>query len=198
MVSNLSIPIENCSSELLTFLPLFIVLTIPSNFEVETRKMFLLTKLLTFNIGYFIGECEDILKAKKIKDKFGTGKKASKEDTLNFILFNLLHRSLPQEDFVTDNSIYIPEWMLVIRPLIIDFDNEKEACIVKTIDYKIIKFNEMTEELAKLEDAIAFKNVSNINDDATLSITFFLFFLDLSVLINIFSASTVVSLSSTK
>ena len=34
---------------------------------------------------------------------------------------------------------------------IIDFDNEKEACIVKTIDYKIIKFNEMTEELAKLE-----------------------------------------------
>lgn len=78
-----------------------------------------------FNIGYFIGECEDILKAKKIKDKFGTGKKASKEDTLNFILFNLLHRSLPQEDFVTDNSIYIPEWMLVIRPLIIDFDNEK-------------------------------------------------------------------------
>ena len=78
-----------------------------------------------FNIGYFIGECEDILKAKKIKDKFGTGKKASTEDTLNFILFNLLHRSLPQEDFVTDNSIYIPEWMLVIRPLIIDFDNEK-------------------------------------------------------------------------
>ena len=34
---------------------------------------------------------------------------------------------------------------------IIHFDNEKDACIVKIIDYKIIKFNEMTEELAKLE-----------------------------------------------
>lgn len=34
---------------------------------------------------------------------------------------------------------------------IIRLDNEKDACIVKTADYKIIKFNEMTEELAKLE-----------------------------------------------
>ena len=34
---------------------------------------------------------------------------------------------------------------------IIEFSNEKEACIVKTVDYKIMKFNEMTEELAKLE-----------------------------------------------
>jgi len=34
---------------------------------------------------------------------------------------------------------------------IICFDNEKDACIVKTIDYKIMKFNEMTEELARLE-----------------------------------------------
>ena len=34
---------------------------------------------------------------------------------------------------------------------IIEFSNEKEACIVKTVDYKIMKFNEMTEELAQLE-----------------------------------------------
>ena len=34
---------------------------------------------------------------------------------------------------------------------IIHFDNEKDACIVETVDYKIIKYNEMTEELAKLE-----------------------------------------------
>lgn len=78
-----------------------------------------------FNIGYFIGECEDIIKAKQIKEKFGTGENASEKETLDFILFNLLHRSLPQEDIVTDNSIYVPEWMLVIRPVIIAFDNEK-------------------------------------------------------------------------
>ena len=34
---------------------------------------------------------------------------------------------------------------------IIHFDNEKEACVVKTIDYKIMKFKEMTEDLASLE-----------------------------------------------
>ena len=34
---------------------------------------------------------------------------------------------------------------------IIHFDNEKEACVVKTIDYKIMKFKDMTEELASLE-----------------------------------------------
>ena len=34
---------------------------------------------------------------------------------------------------------------------IIKFDNEKEACIVKTLDYKIMKFKEMTEDYAKLE-----------------------------------------------
>ena len=78
-----------------------------------------------FNIGYFIGECEDIIKAKQIKEKFGTGENASEKETLDFILFNLLHRSLPQEDIVTDNSIYVPEWMLLIRPVIIAFDNEK-------------------------------------------------------------------------
>ena len=78
-----------------------------------------------FNLGYFIGECEDIIKAKQIKNKFGTGKNASKQDVLDFILFNMLHKILPQEDIVTDNSIYVPEWMLVIRPIIIAFDNEK-------------------------------------------------------------------------
>ena len=34
---------------------------------------------------------------------------------------------------------------------IIRFDNEKDACIVKVLDHKILKFNEMTEDLAKLE-----------------------------------------------
>jgi len=34
---------------------------------------------------------------------------------------------------------------------ILCYDNGIEACIVKTVDYKIMKFNEMTEELAKLE-----------------------------------------------
>ena len=34
---------------------------------------------------------------------------------------------------------------------IIHFDNEKEACVVKTIDYKIMKFKDMTEDLASLE-----------------------------------------------
>lgn len=34
---------------------------------------------------------------------------------------------------------------------IICFDNEKEACIVKTKKYIVMKFCEMTEDLAKLE-----------------------------------------------
>ena len=34
---------------------------------------------------------------------------------------------------------------------IICFDNGQDACIVRTIDYKIMKFNEITEELARLE-----------------------------------------------
>lgn len=34
---------------------------------------------------------------------------------------------------------------------LIHFNNEKDACIVKTVDYKIMQFNEITEELAKLE-----------------------------------------------
>ncbi len=78
-----------------------------------------------FNINYFIGECEYIIKSKKIKEKFYNSKNLSKNDTLDFILFNLLHRTLPQEDIVADNSIYVPEWMLVIRPVIITLDNDK-------------------------------------------------------------------------
>lgn len=34
---------------------------------------------------------------------------------------------------------------------IICYDDGSEACIVKTTDYKIMKFKEMTEEYAKLE-----------------------------------------------
>lgn len=34
---------------------------------------------------------------------------------------------------------------------IIRYDNGKDACIVKTVDFKILKFSEMTEEYAKLE-----------------------------------------------
>lgn len=34
---------------------------------------------------------------------------------------------------------------------IIHFDNEKDACIVKTKEYHVLKFKDMTEDLAKLE-----------------------------------------------
>ncbi len=34
---------------------------------------------------------------------------------------------------------------------IICFDDKKDACIIKTIDYKILRFKDMTEDLAKLE-----------------------------------------------
>ena len=34
---------------------------------------------------------------------------------------------------------------------IICYDDETEACIIKTVDYTIVKFNEMTENYAKLE-----------------------------------------------
>ena len=34
---------------------------------------------------------------------------------------------------------------------IIQYDDKTDACIVKTIDYKIIKFKDMTEDLARLE-----------------------------------------------
>lgn len=77
------------------------------------------------NIGYFIGECEDIIKAEKIKRKFGIGKKATEQDILDFILFNLIHKILPKEDVVTNNSIYVPEWMLIIKPVIISFEKDR-------------------------------------------------------------------------
>ena len=34
---------------------------------------------------------------------------------------------------------------------IIHFDNEKDACIVQTKEYHVMKFKDMTEDLAKLE-----------------------------------------------
>lgn len=46
------------------------------------------------------------------------------------------------------NSENLPQ---IGEETVICFDNEKEACIVRTVDYKIIKFDEMTTEYAKLE-----------------------------------------------
>ena len=40
---------------------------------------------------------------------------------------------------------------IIDEETIIELNNGNDACIIKTIDYKIMKFNEMTEELAKLE-----------------------------------------------
>lgn len=47
--------------------------------------------------------------------------------------------------------LYKEELPKVGEKSIIVFDNGNDACIVKTVDYEIIRFNEMTEELAILE-----------------------------------------------
>ena len=54
---------------------------------------------------------------------------------------------------IATSSLYIEDTKLPIigEESIICYDNDSFACIVKTIDYKIMKFNEMTEEYAKLE-----------------------------------------------
>ena len=51
------------------------------------------------------------------------------------------------------SSLYIDDNKLPIigEKSIICYDNDTFACIVKTIDYKIMKFSEMTEEFARLE-----------------------------------------------
>ena len=51
------------------------------------------------------------------------------------------------------SSLYIDGAKLPIigEESIICYDNDSLACIVKTIDFKIMRFNEMTEEYAKLE-----------------------------------------------
>ena len=51
------------------------------------------------------------------------------------------------------SSLFIDETNLPVigEESIICYDDDTFACIVKTVDYKIIKFNEMTEEYAKLE-----------------------------------------------
>ena len=48
-------------------------------------------------------------------------------------------------------SLYTGELPIIGEESIICFSDGSYACIVKTIDYKIMKFNEMTEENAKLE-----------------------------------------------
>lgn len=49
-------------------------------------------------------------------------------------------------------SIYNENDLPIIgEETIIVFDDGKDACVVKTTDYRVMKFNEMTEELAKLE-----------------------------------------------
>ena len=50
------------------------------------------------------------------------------------------------------SSIYDKkELPMVGEETIICFSDGKDACVVKTIDYKILKFNEMTEEIVRLE-----------------------------------------------
>lgn len=78
-----------------------------------------------YNLGYLISECEDSIKAKKINEAFGNGENATEQSILDFILFTLLHRIYPVDDIVTDNSIYIPEWMLVIKPNILSFTEDR-------------------------------------------------------------------------
>lgn len=78
-----------------------------------------------FNLGYLISECEAAIKSKEITTSFGTGENATEQDILDFILFTLLHRIYPVDDIVTDNSIYIPEWLLVIKPTILSYSNDR-------------------------------------------------------------------------
>ena len=49
------------------------------------------------------------------------------------------------------SSLFSGKEPVIGEESIIHFDNEKDACIIKIVDYKIIKFNEMTEEFALLE-----------------------------------------------
>lgn len=49
-------------------------------------------------------------------------------------------------------SLYdIDDIPVISEESILLFDNDKEACITKIIDYKIMKFKDMTEDLSKLE-----------------------------------------------
>ena len=51
------------------------------------------------------------------------------------------------------SSLYTDDAKLPIigEKSIICYDNDSAACTIQTIDYKILKFNEMTEKYAKLE-----------------------------------------------
>ena len=51
------------------------------------------------------------------------------------------------------SSLFISDANLPVigEESIICYDDDTFACMVKTVDYKIMKFNEMTEEYAKLE-----------------------------------------------
>ena len=51
------------------------------------------------------------------------------------------------------SSLFIDDTNLPIigEESIICYDDDTSACIVKTVDYRIMKFNEMTEEYVKLE-----------------------------------------------
>ncbi len=77
------------------------------------------------DLGSYISECEDIIKAKEVSSKFDDYENINKDIITDFILYNLLHRIFPKDDIVTDNTIYIPEWMLVIKPVIQNFTNDR-------------------------------------------------------------------------
>ena len=79
----------------------------------------------SYNLGLLIGECYFIIKSKEITESFGNGENADKQDILDFILYTLLHRIYPVDDIITDNSIYIPEWLLVIKPTILSYSQDR-------------------------------------------------------------------------
>lgn len=78
-----------------------------------------------FNLGYFIGECEDIIKSKEISVQFGDGSNIDENIIIDFILYNLLHKNLSEDDIITDKTLYVPEWMLIIKPVVTSFSNDK-------------------------------------------------------------------------
>lgn len=77
-----------------------------------------------YNLATLFSTCENTLKIKKMYEKLDANEDIEEQDITDFILFCLLHNIFPVDDIITDNSIHIPEWMLIIRPLIIYFEDD--------------------------------------------------------------------------
>lgn len=63
----------------------------------------------------------------------------------------LIELVLSGKKTATTSSFDEDDMPVIGEETIICFDNGKEACVVKTLDYKVMRFCEMTEDLAKLE-----------------------------------------------